>query len=100
MRMPDADHDNTDRELAELALKLRALECDHEDEGLFPESFMQEFTDFRSWDEFKVRLAATPRADRESFMTSTTRFKSYEAMESAALERLMARRSNPDCDAP
>ena len=80
------EHEDTD---AELALKLRELEReDEEEEGhLFPQSFMREFTDFKTWDEFKVRLAATPRAERKSFVTSTTRFASYEDMERTALER-------------
>jgi hypothetical protein len=84
------DHEGTDPELAELALELRERERDQEedDDSLFPESFMHEFTDFKTWDEFKVRLAATPRPERESFVSSTTRFASFEEMERAALERL------------
>ena len=89
---PD-DLDDTDPELAKLALELRELDRDQEDDSLFSDSFMQEFTDFETWDEFKLRLAATPRPERDSFVTRTTRFKSYGDMERAALERLAAARS-------
>jgi hypothetical protein len=62
------DHKDCNPELAELALKLRELERDQEEEegSLFPESFMQEFTDFKTWDEFKVRLVSTPVEIRRS----------------------------------
>jgi hypothetical protein len=86
------DHDDIDPELVELALKLRALERDDpEEDNLFPDSFMQEFTDFQTWDEFRVHLAATPRPEREAFVTRTTRFASYEVMERKALEQLRAK---------
>ena len=86
------DHDHTDPELVELALKLRQLERGQEEEDdLFPESFMQEFTDFRTWDEFRVCLAATPRPEREVFVMRTTRFASYEDMERTAIESLRAK---------
>ena len=91
--MTHDDHDDTTT-TSELARRLLALDQDPEEDGLFPESFMQEFTDFKTWDEFKVRLAATPRPERVLFMTSTTRFGSYEEMERVALERLAARRSS------
>lgn len=87
------DHDDNDPELARLALELRNLERDHDDDGsLFPGTFMRAFTDFATWDEFKVRLAATPRPERDAFMASTTRFASFAEMERAALERLGAAR--------
>ena len=88
------DREDTDPELAELALKLRELEGDQEDDPLFPESFMREFTDFETWDDFKVRLAATSPAERDLFVTSTTRFASFEAMERTALERLNSAKSS------
>lgn len=92
--MTTDDLDDTDPELAELARKLRELDRDQEDEPLFSDAFMQEFTDFKTWDEFKLRLAATPRPERDPFVTRTTRFTSYEHMERAALERLSAARSD------
>ncbi len=84
--------DDTDPELVGLALKLQKLERDDQEgeDNLFPESFMQEFTDYQTWDEFRIHLAATPRSEREAFVTRTTRFVSYEVMERTALERLRA----------
>lgn len=83
------DLDDPDEEFADLARKLWELERDHEEEELYPNMFMQEFTDFSTWDEFKLRLAATPRFERDAFVTRTTRFGCYEEMEGMALERLV-----------
>lgn len=85
------DDDDAHPELVELALKLQELDSDQEDDHLFPKSFMQEFTDFQTWDEFRLRLAATLRPERKAFVMSTTRFASFEDMERAALERLRAK---------
>lgn len=87
------ENDHTDAEFAALDRKLRELENEPDEDGLYPECFMREFTDFTSWDQFKVRLAATPRPEREVFMQGVTRFASYEEMERVALERLTRRRS-------
>jgi hypothetical protein len=82
------DHEDTDPELAALALELRELDRDRDDDSLFSEAFMQEFTDFKTWDEFKVRLAATPRPERESFVSSTTRFASFpQSQDSCRFDR-------------
>lgn len=83
------DLDDLNGEFADLARKLWELERDHEEEELYPSMFMLEFTDFSTWDEFKLRLAATPRFERDAFVTQTTRFGCYEEMEGMALERLV-----------
>lgn len=85
------DLDDPNDEFIDLARKLRELERDHDEEELYPSLFMHEFTDFSSWDEFKRRLAATPRGERDSFVMQTTRFGCYEEMEGMALERLVVR---------
>ena len=91
------DLEDTDPELAELARKLQELERDQgddeEENSLFAESFMQEFTDYKTWDEFKVHLAATPQPERKLFVMSTTRFASFEEMQRKALERLRSAKS-------
>lgn len=81
-----------DDEMLEIALKLGELERDHDEEELFPDAFMREFTEFSTWDAFKRRLAATPRGERPGFVAQTTRFSCYEEMEGMALERLIARK--------
>ena len=85
------DHDAPDQGRVELAGRLWELDGGHENGGLFPDAFVRAFTDFESWDEFKVRLAATPRTERDRFMATTTRFASYEEMERTALARLAGR---------
>lgn len=87
--MKSDDLDDPHGEFADLARKLWELERDHDEEDLYPNMFMQEFTDFPTWDEFKRRLAATPRRERDAFVTQTTRFGCYEEMEGMALERLV-----------
>ena len=82
----------THEEMLEIAQKLDELEREHEDAELFPDAFMQEFTDFDTWDAFKCRLAATPRRHRHDFVARTTRFSCYEEMEGMALELLVARK--------
>lgn len=82
----------THEEMLEIAQKLDELEREHEDAELFPDAFMQEFTDFDSWEEFKRRLAATPRRLRQEFVAGATRFSCYEEMEGMALELLVARK--------
>ena len=79
-------------ESLEIALKLTELERDHDEDELFPDAFMQEFTAFETWDVFKRLLAATPRGERVDFVARTTRFSCFEEMEGMALERLVARK--------
>lgn len=79
-------------EMLEIAQKLDELEREHETDELFPDSFMQEFTDFSTWDAFKRRFDATPRRLRVEFVDRTTRFSCYEEMEGMALELLVARK--------
>lgn len=84
--------DDIHEDMREIALKLDELEREHEEDELFPDAFMQEFTQFSTWDAFKRRLAATPRRDRLEFVSRTTRFSCYEEMEGMALELLVARK--------
>lgn len=84
--------DSLHAEAIEIALKLDELERAHDDEELFPDGFMREFTEFPTWDAFKRLLAATPRGERAGFVARTTRFSCYEEMEGMALERLIARK--------
>lgn len=52
---------------------------------LFSDAFMRENTQFETWDQFKRRLAATPRDERDAFVLKTTRFSSFNEMERVAL---------------
>lgn len=89
--MADATiHDSDDT--LEIALTLMELEREHDEDELFPDAFMQEFTEFQTWDTFKRLLAATPRDQRTDFVTRTTCFSCFEEMEGMALEQLVARK--------
>jgi hypothetical protein len=84
--------DATHEEMLEIAQKLDELEKEHDEGELFPDSFMQEFTDFDTWDAFKRRLEATPKRLRDEFVARTTRFSCHLEMEAMALELLVARK--------
>lgn len=62
----------------------RAGEAEGTDE-LFSDTFMRKNTQFESWEQFKRKLAATPRHERDAFVMRTTRFACFSEMESAAL---------------